>query len=181
MINQLDIFVRNLKNILNDRKIKVNDMAKRMGVSGPYVSNIIGIRQTPSIGFILKASEVLDVTVAELFTPDIRQFPVKQDLEEANLMEIIDMQKDQIASLEEELELVIGENEGLTKELLRRQFKEDVVVDESVYNDGKIKLFIKNGEAYATVNDVNLKVDSKYFSSDSAYIKVMVDEVHIEY
>ena len=185
MINQLDIFVRNLKNIINDRDIKINNLAQKMGVSGPLVSNVLSGAQTPSIKFILKVSEVLNITVAELFTPDIRQFPVKQDIEEANLAEIIEMQRAQIASLEEELELAMEENERAAKELIRYQFKEDgmdLLKEDVRCNDGKVKLFVNNGTFKATINNTtDLQVLSYNVSPEICSVEIKVDELHIDY
>ena len=185
MINQLDIFVRNLKNIINDRDIKINNLAQSMGVSSPLISNILNGAQTPSMKFALKVCEVLNVTMVDLFTPDIRQFPVKQDIQDGNLMEIVNMQKDQIASLEEELEKAMEENERLSNDITRYQFAEDAgtetVVDTSRCDDGKVKLFIEHGAANARIND--LMLDVVYYSLDAerSTVEITVDEVHIEY
>jgi transcriptional regulator with XRE-family HTH domain len=60
-------FGKFLKKAREQKKISMNSLAKKCGLSGAYISNLeAGIRTMPSVNVIMKFSEVLNVTFEEL-------------------------------------------------------------------------------------------------------------------
>jgi transcriptional regulator with XRE-family HTH domain len=137
-MNEQDIFIRNLKNLMIERKLNQKELAEKLGMAQPSVYLVLSQKNKLSMGFALKVCDAFNVTMQQMFTPDPKQFGIVRDMRESNKEAIMQMQKEQIAQLEEE-------NAKLRKEISLYDFKQDdlnVVEKEMVnhpdhYNQGK--------------------------------------------
>ena len=102
-----------------------------------------------------------------MFTPDPKQFGIKENIQDGNKDTIIQFQQSQIESLEDELT-------ELKKEVDRRAFKEDTcrVNDDRIvleYRDHK-KILKKNGTEFE-IRDASIDMeDSRYEVKATFYV-----------
>lgn len=58
-----------LKEIMNQKGISREELAKKVGVSMTTISNISSEKNLPTINLLLQLSEALDVDIREMFVP----------------------------------------------------------------------------------------------------------------
>ena len=68
-------FMANLKNKLRDGDVSQADLARKMGVSRQYITNILAGRSEPSLGLIERIAEGLEVSAHELLLPIGEKIP----------------------------------------------------------------------------------------------------------
>lgn len=73
MKNALNAFAFNTRKSLKLRKLRQNEAAERLGISLTYMSQLVRAEKTPSFEMIVKISELLDVSIGELFGPVSRR------------------------------------------------------------------------------------------------------------
>ena len=158
-MNEQDIFIRNLKNLAIEQELKQNDLAKKLGVTQTCVNLILNQKQNVSMQFALKVCSAFGVTMQQMFTPDPKQFGIKENIQDGNKDTIIQFQQSQIESLEDELT-------ELKKEVDRAAFKEDTcrVNDDKVILEYKnYKKILKKNGAEFEIKDISIDMeDSRY-------------------
>ena len=148
-MNEQDIFIRNLKNLAIEQELKQNDLAKKLGVTQTCVNLILNQKQNVSMQFALKVCSAFGVTMQQMFTPDPKQFGIKENIQDENKDTIIQFQQSQIESLEDELT-------ELKKEIDRRTFKEDII---RAYDD-RIVVEWKNGKRILRKHETEFEIES---------------------
>jgi DNA-binding XRE family transcriptional regulator len=142
-MKEMDVFIRNLKNLAIDQKLKQGDLAKKLGVTQTCVNLILNQKQNVSMAFALKVCDAFGVTMQQMFTPDPKQFGIKEDIQDSNKDAIIQFQQSQIESLEDELF-------ELKKEIDRATFKVDTCRTDKIiveWKDNK-RVLRKNGTEF---------------------------------
>lgn len=118
-MKEQDIFIRNLKNLMNKYKLNQAELADKLDVTKPSISLVLSGKQFVSTKMLLKICDVFGVTIQQMFTPDPRQFPVKQDIEDSNKDAIIEFQQSQIEQSENENSQLKAERVQLEEDNLR--------------------------------------------------------------
>lgn len=67
-MNTAETFVFNLSNVLHSRQISQRGLAEKMGITHPYLSRIINRKATPTLDFVEKVANALDVPVVEMLS-----------------------------------------------------------------------------------------------------------------
>lgn len=112
--NDEKYFVRNVKNYMVENKISNGKMAKKMGVSTSNVTSTLNGTFDISMNFVRRVSEATGMSIAQLFSPDPKQFgeAVEGDVQDGNAVAMMDLMKKQMKELKEENERLSDENEA---------------------------------------------------------------------
>lgn len=145
-MNEQDIFIRNLKNLMKERKVNQTELANRLDMTVAAINNIINQRTSLSSKFMFKICEEFNVTMAEMFTLDQKQFGIKEDVQDGNKDTIIQFQKSQIESL-------IDEVDALRREIDRYDFSQDI-------RDDQVKITTKNSKRVLSKNGVEFEIEN---------------------
>lgn len=69
-MNDLDIFVYNLKAIMKEYSLDQKALAQRIGCTTAVISMVLTRKQAPSLNFIIKTGKTFNLTFQEMFTPN---------------------------------------------------------------------------------------------------------------
>lgn len=75
----LEIFVKNVRNLMAQREIRLKDLAEKIGISEPYLSLVLnGTKTNLSDEYKDKIASFFNVSMADLYTDDIEESPSQE-------------------------------------------------------------------------------------------------------
>ncbi|MEO6175651.1 MAG: helix-turn-helix transcriptional regulator [Flavobacterium circumlabens] len=75
-----------LKELMTQKGISREELAKKVGVSMTTISNINSEKNLPTIHLLLQIAEVLDVDIREMFVPTRGNIITESEVEEAKAL-----------------------------------------------------------------------------------------------
>lgn len=184
-MNERDIFIMNLKNLMREYKLNNTTLGKKLGVSQQCVCVTINKKSNVSMPFALKVCEVFGVTMAQMFTPDERQFEMKHNTAEENKDELIEHLRKELTIANDQIDNLAESNALLQKENDLYRFGEDS-------KDGKVKLISKHGVLVLSKDGTDIPLHNDYLSKNhdfkitcgcpsTAEVTVYIDEIDIKF
>lgn len=159
-MNERDILIRNLKNLMTEFQLTNEELSYKIGMSKSYITNVINDRFNMKLDTMIKMCDYFGITMKDLFTPNIEQFPIEQ----SNIKEICNKLTDDVNSLR-------AENESLKKQLNKSVPKDNLT--RAVIQGNETKLFYKGIEMECASLEVG-------YSTMLANIVLDLDEISIK-
>jgi len=75
-----------LKELMAQKGMSREELAKKVGVSMTTISNINSEKNLPTINLLLQIAEALDVDVREMFVPTKRNLVVQSEVNKAKIL-----------------------------------------------------------------------------------------------
>lgn len=155
--NDEKYFIRNVKNYMVENKLSNGKMAKRMGVSTSNVSNILNGSFDITMGFIKKASNTTGMTIAQLFSPDPKQYgsAVEGDVQDGNAVAMMELMKKQMEDMEEASQIRMELEGKLRKHIAELEEENEVLINRHDYMADQYEL---GNKRIALLETENLKL-----------------------
>lgn len=177
-MNRMDIFIRNLKNLMIERGIRnAKQLSEKIGISGASAYSIINGKWKPSLDVIFKIVDYFNVSIGDMFIANDGQIKVKSTYN-GNESSLIELLQSQLKNKDYELQELTDEVTELKHELSIRDLAMDNINDTSklIFNNKGVAIS-KNGIQIPLFDDA---VNIQYISASGKFIvqaEFYVDEI----